>query len=616
MGLTHFTLFEGPAGLPGVFDSLFGGLFLVKGIPLAGQLGILWTAALSGWWLWHPPQKTATRVVRTGVLALLFTLFCLFLLQPWDEVFINLRHAWNWAQTGRFSFNQQEWIEGTAEFLPYWIVGVGARVGLPVVDGIYYLGIFCALGCLWYALRFWAAWGISQPARWGLLLVCFPPLAYNASHGFAAAAFLLTVLASLYHLCIRKSVWGWVLLGILPLVRVEGALLSLLLWSYCTAEQRTPWRRAALTGVVALGPALVHALIRHRVYGEWFPIPVYYKSTLGSPFFLMVGLRNLAADLVATHTLAAGIAFYALRPWKIPAFQKLPVLLALLGLFCVPYYLSGGDWFPSYWGRYLLPFSFFLWVSVVAVAVSQYAALGAAGLSRALAVPVLFFLFSSLWPISSTWKFLDQIFSHRRTLAMIHEPTIGRAHFRVQNLSKLGTLLGETSDPQHRIGSSELATIMFFAHRDAVDYLGLVNPEIARSPLRELPSLVRRFPFRSELPYLIFRRLRPDWLEKTQPEFLYTFDFMLRDQIADVRPYEATDADLVRALGRWDKQLGGLMDPLYGGLRNIQALGYEPVMVRSGEDFIALYFVHQKVRERHFALLKEHGYHGRKIDIP
>ncbi|MGE9191035.1 hypothetical protein, partial [Escherichia coli] len=83
----------------------------------------------------------------------------------------------------------------------------------------------------------------------------------------------------------------------------------------------------------------------------------------------------------------------------------------------------------------------------------------------------------------------------------------------------------------------------------------------------------------------IFKRLRPDLLEKTQPEYLYTFDFMLRDQLQDVRAYELDPTNLFKALARWEKQLGPLMDVLYGGLPDILRLGYEPIVVRGGEDF-------------------------------
>jgi hypothetical protein len=151
---------------------------------------------------------------------------------------------------------------------------------------------------------------------------------------------------------------------------------------------------------------------------------------------------------------------------------------------------------------------------------------------------------------------------------------------------------------------------MYFARRDAVDYLGLVNPDIAQSPLRPLPSLFRKFPYRSELPYLIFKRLRPDLLEKTLPEILYTFDFLLRDQNKDVRAYELAPPALFKALARWEMQLGGLVDELYGGLGKILALGYEPVVVRAGDDFAGMYFVHNRILDRHLEALRHAGYRG------
>ena len=619
MDLARIPVFDGNVPLPGFFDSLFGGFYLLKGVPLLGQLALLCGLAILLWYAWYPPQTKTGRSWRNTVAVLFFSVLALFLLQPWDEVFVNLRHAQHWALQRRFSFHENSWAEGTVEFLPLVFLGELARLGVPLADAGFALGLVCALGCLAITLRLWRAWGVADPSRWVLCVLLFAPLAFNSAHGFGTVGFLLGVLYAVWRTLVEPRTAGWIALAILPWVRVEAGLLVGLVWlAWCkTIRPRAPL--AVVRGGALLAPLAAHTALRYGLYGEWLPIPVIYKSALGNPFFFLVGLRNLVADAIATHTLAAFLALASLRvlyrrkdlPFPLDPGQPLATArpaLAVLALFCVPYYLSGGDWFPSYWGRYLLPFSFWLWITTVSAWICAWRQFEFQDRLRTLALPVAFALGSSLWPISSTWKFVDHVLSHRRTLAMIHEPTIARGHYRIQHLSRLGTLLGKTSEPSDRIGSSELATLMYFAQRDAVDMLGLTNAAIARSELRTLPSLFRRFPFRSELPYLIFRRLRPDWLEKSRPEFLFTFDFMLRDQLPDVRPYELTAPELQRALDRWEKQLGGLMDSLYGGIPSILRQGYSPVVVRAGEDFVALYFVHDKVRDRHFAALKQAGF--------
>jgi hypothetical protein len=620
----HF--YETPATLPGAFDSLLGGFFLVKGVPLCLQLGTLTTFALALFAAARAMDNPRPwRKIAFVSAWLTFTGIWLFLLQPWDELFINLRHSLNFAQAGRYSFNAHQWLEGTVDFLPYLVLGLVAKCGFPLLDAAFLQSYLGGVACLLFGFLLFRL--IKRPKAepfFFLALSIFPPLAYNAGTGFATTVFCATILGSVFWLFFTSQVWiGLLGLALLPLVRMEASLLSVLLlavWLHVSPGNRT---RKGLAAVFVLLPAAAHALIRQTVYGQWLPLPVQFKSTLGSVFFAAVGVRNLLADSIATHTLTLGVALlllqqlcrrqgvrFALGTNGPPDGRRIGLVLVAMALFTLPYYLSGGDWFPSYWARYLLPLSVFLFIATAVCFALHASILSTTKISTALWVPFVFFVVSSLWPISSTWKIFDHVFANRRTLAMTQEPTIARGHFRIAQLSMLGEHLRRTTQANDRIGSSELATIMYFAQREAVDFLGVINPAIAQSPLRELPSLIRKFPYRSELPYLIFKRVNPALLEQTQPEILYTFDFLVRDQMKELRPYEIGPTTLFTALARWEKQLGGLVEPLYGGLTKVLALGYEPVVVRAGEDFMAMYFVHHSILQRHLAALKSNGYHG------
>ncbi len=609
MSLESVYFYRSPVGLPGLFDSLFGGFFLVKGIPLIGQLAAMVAFAAAGMSAYRARrQPHPWRKLSIGFSLGLFALLWLFLLQPWDEIFINLRHAQNWAQSGNFSFNAGTREEGTVETLPFLAVGLLAKLGVPIVEGGFVLGLLGGLTCLAVAYRYLSFWKLGRALPFALLAVAvFPPLAYNSAHGFGTLWFAAALLGAIGFLFFEtRPRWGFALLAVLPLIRFEGIFASALFFAFWVSLNRPRWPRAMGLGVVVALPAILHAVIRWTYYGHIVPLPVQYKSSIGSLFFFAVGMRNLVADAIATHTLSLALFLFALRRQLRPSQIAVGTVLAACVL---PYYLSGGDWFPSYWARYLFPLTFYLVLLAIGVARTAYLRSPRA-LATAAAFPALVFCVTSLWPISSSWKVIDHLFSHRRTLAMIHEPTIARGHYRIQNLSRLGEHLRRTTPPEARIGTSELATIAFFAQRPCVDFLGLINPEIAQSPLRPMPSLLRRFPYRSELPYLIFRRLRPDLLAKTQPEILYTFDFLIRDQIPQVRPYELNSASLFQALARWEKQLGGLVDPLYGGLGAIAALGYAPIVVQAGEDFTALYFVHARTLPEHLKALTRNGYQG------
>src|SRR5207245_2624967 len=74
---------------------------------------------------------------------------------------------------------------------------------------------------------------------------------------------------------------------------------------------------------------------------------------------------------------------------------------------------------------------------------------------------------------------------------------------------------------------------------------------------------------------------------------------------------ELSDAKLFEAMGRWNKKFHGLIEPIYGSVDHLMALGYSPVIAISAHsDFCNLYFVSREALPHHLKLLKEHGYSG------
>ncbi len=606
--------FERTEPLQGLFDKLFGGFYLVKGAPLIGQLALLLFAFAA---LYYASQPKRKQLWRASALfsVLFFSVVCLFLLQPWDELFINLRHSWNWAMHGRFSFNPSEWIEGTVDTLPYLAVGFAGRLGLPIVEAGFLMSYIGGLACLYQATRLFHRICPTAPWPYFLFALClYPPLAFNSAHGFATALFSATILFAIRCMFFEGRVaWGITALASLPLIRFEGSFFALLLLSLWVYRFRVRSRTTVIGLLSILVPALVHALIRIKYFGEAVPLPVQFKSTSGNLFYLAVGIRNWLADFSSTFCMVFVFAFTTLRIAlkQTASSQDSSIrksLLLTLGACTLPYYFSGGDWFPSYWARYLLPFVLVLLTFFASFAYEAHQKLPIRIFCKALAAPILLAGLTCLWPISSGAKWIEAVFSHRRTLAMVQEPTIARGHYRIHSLSQLGELLRLTTLNDDRIGTSELATLHFFSQRPGVDFLGLMNKEIAQSPLRQSPAWLRKFPYRSELPFLIFKRLDPTQLQKHRPEILYTFDFMLRDQIPELRAYELDKTSLLQALARWEKQMSGMMDSLYGGLSNIKQLGYTPVVIRAGDGFTALYFVQASVLERHKNALIAQGF--------
>lgn len=608
---------ESSAYAPGLFDLFFAGLFLVKGVPLAGQL--LWMLCVPGALLAAYMERHVGRpvfgVLSRGCALVAFTVSFFFLLQPWDEVFINLRHSVHLGEDGVFSFNRLTAIEGTVDWLVYFVLGCLHRTGLPLEELAFLQGYAGALVCIVLGQRLWCTWTQSPNRTVPWLLLCFfPPLAFNSAHGFATTWFVAALMAAGYFLFFaQRRVWlGWFAVACLPLLRAEGAFFAVLLSVYFTYVHRSRWQRILPVAALVFAPFVMLCAWRLQRFGSMVPLPIQYKATGTDLFYFAVGVRNLVADSLACGTLLMALSLWCARRFNgrdffRPGEHTALVIAAILLCGCLPYYISGGDWFPSYWGRYLFPAT--LWCYLLSTAIAHRVLS-----TRPLPIinpAILVFgviLVHSLWPISSNWKFFDHLFAHRRTLAKIHPPTIGRGHYRIQHLSQLGLHLGAYTEPTDRIASSEVATIMYFARREALDLLGVANPEIARSPVRDAPALLRRFPQASELPYLIFKRIRPDILPKERPEYLYTFDFMWRDLMPETTQDEIEPKVFFKALDRWERKLGGLMDTLYGGVGKVLEMGYRPVVVRYSNDFLSLYFVREDLLESHLGKMVDGGF--------
>lgn len=615
----HF--FESSQEIPGFFDSFFQGLFLVKGLPTFFQLGLVlsfafcFIAALQ----YTQTQKTLWKVLSAFGAFITLVLAAFLLFQPWDELFISLRHAQHLSEMGTFSFNRFEKIEGIVDFLPFFILGLLNKAGLPLIETNFFIeilaGWFCILGgrrvLISLAGEGFSAW--SYP-----LLVLYPPLLLNTGNGFTVLFFTAFIMWSLVFLVFEKNVsqrWylGCFILSLVPMVRLEGAWFSILMFVFLMFfnQSRLPPQKALTSLMIILVPTASLTLWRLSYFGRAIPIPIIYKSSIGSFFFFLLGLRNLLLDLVA-----GGGAFFVAVIWcslilkneKADEFKKthhLPMLF-LLFLFSAPYYLSGGDWFPPAWGRYLFPFSFFCFMVGTVCLMDVFTQLKR--LSPAAITIFSVFLVSVLYFPSGSFRRLGEIlFTPRTSLSGLHNKKIGKVNQRIHSLSRLGFHLKNTTSTQTVIGSSELATLMFFADREALDLLGVTNLEIAQSPLRSNPTFFSKATAQNELPYLIFKRTKPELLFQKRPGIFYAFDFMLSDLFDNYHPEEIGKSDISLALQRWDRKFNALNNSLFGGLSALEQNGYEPVVVKYGTDFVSLYFISKEAKEAHFDKMRKTG---------
>ena len=378
MPIKHLHFVDSPAYAPGFFDSFLGGLFLVKGLPLAGQL--LWLLAF-GFAVFfacrEATEKNQAWVKGFGMGAqgcgwICFTVSFFFLLQPWDEVFINLRHSLNLARHGLFSFNAGQPIEGTVDWLVYFVLGYLHRMGLPLLELAFAQGFLGAVACICIVRKLWGALSKKSRTIPTLLLCFYPPLAFNSAHGFATTWFVACILAAIYFLFFAaKTSRGLIALAILPLIRVDGisfATLLAALWVFSAQPKQR--RQNLLLAPLIVVPFLFLSFWRWKTFGSVIPLPIQYKATGTSLFYFIIGMRNLVADLISCGTFVSLLALWLFSRRQNEEISLGIKITAVLALASLPYYLAGGDWFPSYWGRYLLPFSMWCYFLAVVCAVS------------------------------------------------------------------------------------------------------------------------------------------------------------------------------------------------------------------------------------------------------
>jgi len=591
----HF--FESSQEVTGLFDSFFGGVFLVKGLPLFLQLTLILLVGIGFWGTCRSKRVNAL----LSIVALFISAVLLF--QAWDELFIYLKHAENLALHGTYSFKAHERVDGIVDFLPFFILGLIGKTGLPLLETNFLLGVLGAWLCVLVCRRFLLEWEPSLPENLTFFLpLMYPPLLLNSGTGFSVLLFSSAILWSLYYLIFRpKSIFGFLILSWVPLIRFEGLFFSFLMLVYFFSQQAQKMSTKRIFALLFISFFPVGSLIfwRWAYFGRILPIPIIYKSSFGNLFYSLLGLRNLLMDLVAT-----GALFFLFFIFKNKPKSQEKSFLMILALFCFPYYLSGGDWFPPAWGRYLFPFCFFCFIFALKIFLGsenrQY-------LTVSNALGFVFFLLIISFPFSSSKRVFEGLLSHRSSLSGIHQKKWGKVNFRTHTLSQLGTHLKATTPSHAVIGSSEIATIMYFAGRETLDLLGVTNKDIAFAPLRSSPDFNMKFSGRNELPYLIFKRLNPDLIYKERPYIFYAFDFIPTDLI-ELSNFEIVSVShLKRALSIWEKKFERLNSTLFGGLEKLLKNGYEPVLIKRGERFYSLYFINSDKRDEHFSLMRNLG---------
>lgn len=587
MKLTEsLAVFRTDLAAEGIYDSLFGGMYQISWIATFLKIAAYGSVFASILFLALRAKRDSSVLgnLSTGFALLAFTAFSLLLNHPVDEVFISLRHSVHLRDVNLFSFNRLEAIEGIVDFLPYAVIGLLGKLGLPVVEMTFVQSLVGGVLVILAGARILRSVGVSGwKLNLGILVLSLLPTnIFNATIGFTANLFTAAILWSITYLFFeKKRTAGLWVLSLVPVIRLEGAFLVglLMLVDLKLHWQRSEWslqlRRFAFASMGVLLPLLALESFRLHTYGSFLPLPIGYKASFGSVFFLKEGLRAFWNDLLSTYALAfMALGVFLSRAFPDSSRRLMRTLLSALFIAVVPYYLSGGDWFPSYWARYLLPFATFATIFALAYGLRSLESVQRPRLAAALVILIGVYSYVP----SSFPKLVEQSRSW----------WAGRGNFRIQQLSRLGNHLKRNTLPSDVIASSEVATVMFYAEREALDLLGVANPKFIGRPLIEKT---------------LYRRRYPELIAEAKPEILYPGDF-----VATEIGYASSPAQVGKEIKRLETMHAAWNEFFIGGLNYVREVGYKPVLVVFGNNFSSLYFVSSSAYDRHVKTLKQNGF--------
>ncbi len=543
-------------------------------------------------------------------------LLSLRLSQGWDEFFINLRHAYMLIHEGAYSINANQMIEASVDFIPLALTAALGALGVDLVNAFIAVSLLGNVGVVLFSYLIVKA--VTRDRTWALvaaaLMGLYPNVLWVGASGFSAVLFSAWILAASHFLLLtQRRHWGLALLATLTLVRTEGVLFAGLLMFYVHAFQPWPtlvrthtWepavRRLFAEGILVLAPFIVSLVVRHIAFGHAIPNPVTFKNTGLDSAYLSAGLTRFT-EIVTTHELHLTLmligllaaALWVARRGKDmgpePAqLRRLGALSLLTGVFVLPYFVGGGDWFPALWNRYGMPFNLVLTLLLLALLHRVFREglkgwIGGAGLVVSCLVLALGSELSARFRPSN---------SFHRTWQEIHK--VHAANWgRVDKLASLGHFLNATLPLDAVVSSPEEATIMYFAKREMMGLLGVSTPEIAAMPFQPMGT-----------GDILHRRRGHTAVFHQRPDVIALFEPVIEGNFAagpdlKVKTLQVLQADMFSQL---------TVDIAYyrvGSFRALEAMGYRHLTV-SMPDRLFSVFVNETVFDATVKQLQASGF--------
>jgi hypothetical protein len=530
--------------------------------------------------------------------------------QGWDEFYINLRHAYMLNEHGVYSINANSMIEASVDFIPILLTGILGWTGFELVDSFIFTSlfgnivvvIFCYL--LVSSITGSRTWGLVSSAVIGL----YPNVLWVGATGFSAVLFSGWIIASSYYILFTKQKWvGLALLSMLTLVRTEGILFAALLMAYVyvlkplprilrnnnwNSELKPAIKKALFYGALVASPFLLSLVIRLVVFGHAIPNPISFKNTNADTSYLSAGIERLTQmiinyDLLLLVILAALLLLVNIISWRRDSYSEmfrkgiinLLGLNLVIGLFILPYYSGGGDWFPLSWNRYGMPFNLIFSITILILIFSAFFH----GLKNWVR-PASLIVFIGALSIGYKSTVIDRggkfLYS---TLPSTTYPTDYRWS-RVDNLASLGMFLRDTLPIDAVVSSPEVATIMYYSEREMIGLLGVGNTDITAMPFQPMK------------PGDILHRRRGYFsIYKSRPDVIALYEPVIKKDFRVAR--ENLSATIKQSLEEKVFSQGIVNIAFYrvGSFSSLQEMGYRHFTIVYPDRLFSL-FIHKRIQ--------------------
>ena len=393
-----------------------------------------------------------------------------------DDAYIAYRYAANWLDGLGLVFNPGERVEGFTSPLWVMLVAGGMAGGLTANLAGHLLGLASAVAACFAATAYARALAPSLSAAWaGLapaLLLASAPFVRWTTGGLETVLFAALLTASLRVALSGRAGWLAGVLAVATLARPEGALVAAVLLGVGLAARR-PGAPRALALYAVFFALLTGA--RFLYYGEFVP-NTFHAKVGGTPvafgvLYLWGFLRDGAALLLVPAAIAVA---------SVPAARPGALLLVLFAGYVV---LVGGDLLGE--SRFLVP---------LLPALAALAAVGAGLAWRRgpVAGPVL----GAVAVASVAGAAFLSVFgtapggdSHRSLV--LERARKGDRLFEAMG-ERRAALLRERGEGDVQVATGAIGSFGFHSRLPIVDILGLVDAEIARTPVPEGDA--RRYP--------------------------------------------------------------------------------------------------------------------------